>query len=108
MSDITEILAAPCIFCGYDGQAYWQVGTHDKNCPWHKWGWKIERNDMLPDVIRKLYLSDKCMEDATKHIRIAYNIIETKNFNNMSKDKMICMLDMVRQAIKKTVEENDR
>ncbi len=49
------LLCSPCVFCDYNGQGYWQVGTHDKKCPWHKWGGGTERNDMLPDVIRKLY-----------------------------------------------------
>ena len=47
---------------------------------------------------------DKKVKDATKHIRVSYNIIKTKNFNGMPKDKMICMLDMLRQAIKKDLE----
>ncbi len=56
------ILDPPCVFCGYYGQGYWQIGTHDKNCPWHKWGGEAERNDMLPDIIRKLYNDRKTPE----------------------------------------------
>jgi len=31
MSDVR--LEAPCVWCGYSGENYWQAGTHEKVCP---------------------------------------------------------------------------
>lgn len=28
-------LEAPCRWCGYNGENYWQKGTHSADCPWH-------------------------------------------------------------------------
>ena len=28
--------AAPCEFCGYDKEDYYQKHTHDKSCPWYE------------------------------------------------------------------------
>ncbi len=55
---LNTLLNSPCIFCDYDGVEYWQVGTHGEKCPFHKWGGKEEREDMLPDIIRKLHDKD--------------------------------------------------
>lgn len=27
------VLEAPCVFCKYDGEGYWQAGTHQCGCP---------------------------------------------------------------------------
>lgn len=29
-----ELLQAPCLFCQYNGQGYWQSGSHPASCPW--------------------------------------------------------------------------
>ena len=51
MMDINELLAAPCIFCGYNRNGYWQAGYHQPNCPWRQVGGASEREDILPAVI---------------------------------------------------------
>ena len=28
---LSDLLAAPCLFCGYNGQGYYQAGIHKKN-----------------------------------------------------------------------------
>lgn len=33
-----DVLAAPCRWCGYNGEGYWQVGTHAITCPWRQVG----------------------------------------------------------------------
>jgi hypothetical protein len=42
-----HLLSAPCLWCGYNGQGYWQQGTHAKDCPWHKVGGVGGRLDVL-------------------------------------------------------------
>jgi hypothetical protein len=37
------ILAAPCLWCGYNGQGYWSLRTHAEECPWHEIGGETER-----------------------------------------------------------------
>lgn len=32
-----------CIFCGYNGEGYWQRGTHDARCPWVNVGGEEDR-----------------------------------------------------------------
>ena len=29
------LLDAPCLWCGYNGERYWQMGTHAKECLWY-------------------------------------------------------------------------
>lgn len=31
---IAELLEAPCIFCEYNGEGYYQPNTHSSYCPW--------------------------------------------------------------------------
>lgn len=38
-----QVVAAPCIFCGYDGGGYWQDHTHSKDCPFYEIGGVMER-----------------------------------------------------------------
>lgn len=45
---------APCIFCGYSGEGYFQRGTHDESCPWRNIGGFIERRRAFPLVIENL------------------------------------------------------
>jgi len=49
----TELLAAPCLFCGYNGAGYWQRGTHHKRCPWHHVGGECERAEKLPRMVNR-------------------------------------------------------
>ena len=41
--ELHELLDAPCIFCGYNGQGYYQAHTHDQNCPFYEIGGADER-----------------------------------------------------------------
>ena len=47
------LLDAPCIFCGYSGQGYWQSGTHNENCRWRNIGGFKERRAALTSVALK-------------------------------------------------------
>jgi len=40
-------LDAPCAWCSYNGQGYWQSGTHAESCPWHKIGGHEERKEHI-------------------------------------------------------------
>uniref|UniRef100_A0A6M3KC34 Uncharacterized protein n=1 Tax=viral metagenome TaxID=1070528 RepID=A0A6M3KC34_9ZZZZ len=42
-----DILAAPCIFCGYDGVQYWQKHSHAKDCLFYEFGGIEDREDVL-------------------------------------------------------------
>lgn len=46
MSHETQ-LAAPCRWCGYNGENYWQAGTHAKTCPWLLVGGEAARKALL-------------------------------------------------------------
>jgi len=50
-----NLLNAPCLFCGYSGEGYYQAGTHAKDCPWHSVGGDSERYGKLPGVITALF-----------------------------------------------------
>ena len=47
IGDSSGLLDAPCLWCGYNGRGYYQVGTHDKSCIWHTVGGRNERLDRL-------------------------------------------------------------
>jgi hypothetical protein len=47
-----HMLRAPCVFCGYEGQGYWQEGTHDEACPWRDVGGEIHRQERVVGVVR--------------------------------------------------------
>jgi len=51
-----SIVDSPCIFCGYDGQGYWQPYTHRRRCPWHLTGGRDERVKKQRMVVK--YLAD--------------------------------------------------
>lgn len=38
VGDSNGLLAAPCLWCGYNGEGYYQAGTHSQSCPWHTIG----------------------------------------------------------------------
>ncbi len=41
--DYEDALRAPCRWCGYNSEHYWQAGSHTEECPWHKVGGERER-----------------------------------------------------------------
>ena len=45
------LLAAPCVFCGYNGEGYWQRGTHETFCPWRDVGGEGERRERLREIM---------------------------------------------------------
>jgi len=45
---------APCKFCGYNGEGYWQKGTHNKDCPFRNIG-GIEDRKGIMEVLAKIY-----------------------------------------------------
>ena len=50
---LNDLLDAPCRFCGYNGPRYWQSGTHDYECPWHKISGADERQKKVADEVNK-------------------------------------------------------
>lgn len=53
LSNLNALLSAPCRFCGYNGQGYWQKDTHLLSCPWHGIGGEADRLKKLPYEIDK-------------------------------------------------------
>lgn len=51
---VERLLAAPCLFCGYSNELYFQKGTHGQDCPWRNIGGEAERVVALPTVIGAL------------------------------------------------------
>lgn len=45
-----EVLRAPCVWCGYSGEGYYQPGTHKPSCPWHCVGGLADRIDVWRSV----------------------------------------------------------
>ena len=41
------LLASECVFCGYNGKDFWQVETHDAQCPFFKVGGREERAELI-------------------------------------------------------------
>ena len=52
---VDQFLHAPCTFCQYDVERYWQEGTHPKSCPWHTVNGLDTRKKMLPVLFRELW-----------------------------------------------------
>ena len=48
---IEGLLEAPCIVCGYNGERYWQSGSHKYNCPFHKVGGREERKQKILQLV---------------------------------------------------------
>ena len=42
-------LDSPCIFCGYNGKGYWQIGTHLKDCPFYSIGGGADREAKIKE-----------------------------------------------------------
>lgn len=56
IEQVSVLLEAPCVFCGYRGANYWQRGTHPEGCPWHLVDGGIEaRRERLGTIVRALY-----------------------------------------------------
>jgi chromosome segregation ATPase len=49
-----DLLNAPCLCCGYNGQGYWQPKTHSEKCPWYEIGGMSEREEALSQIIPNL------------------------------------------------------
>ncbi len=48
------LLEAPCIFCGYKGDLYYQKGSHNLGCPWIEIGGLDKRLERLPSIMKHL------------------------------------------------------
>ncbi len=70
-----EILEAPCQHCGYNGEGYWQKGTHHKECPWYNVAGMSERENLLLNIDSVLH--EKRYIDITdlQKVRNAYSIL---------------------------------
>jgi len=47
----SNLLAAPCVFCGYNGANYYQRGSHKKACPFHDVGGETARARHLTKMV---------------------------------------------------------
>jgi len=74
-----NILDAPCVFCGYNGKGYWQVGTHSKKCPFNALGGMEERRGAFRDILVSKEAQAKISFEAGKEEERAKWIIETKS-----------------------------
>ena len=41
-----DLLKAPCRWCGYNGNGYWQNRTHRPDCPWYLVAGAVDRADV--------------------------------------------------------------
>ena len=64
-----DLLDAPCAFCGYNRNGYWQEGTHPPGCPWHGIGGKVERELAVRDVVARLAARVAELEAREKKLR---------------------------------------
>ena len=51
--DIVHLLYKPCLYCGYNGDNYWDAGSHDAECPFCRMTGFKKRRDALPYIIRR-------------------------------------------------------
>ena len=54
-----NLIESPCIFCGYNGNGYYQKYTHPPGCPWRYVGGEERRSAlrkyMLKDMAKAYY-----------------------------------------------------
>lgn len=62
---ITNLLKAPCMFCDYKGQGYWQLQTHKKNCPFYNTAGEFQRMIEFPIIIKKIIKTHNIYTDAS-------------------------------------------
>ena len=51
----TDLLTAPCLWCGYNGPRYWQIGSHSSDCPYFPVGAREAREELLPTILSTLF-----------------------------------------------------
>lgn len=86
-----DILDAPCLYCSYSGEGYWQTGTHKKDCPWRNIGGEKERAEKFRETAagwwhpRIMFFIEKANEanslasknhEENQRLRIALKAIE--------------------------------
>ena len=42
-AEAIKLLEDPCMWCDYNGEGYWQSGTHTPDCDWYTVGGLEER-----------------------------------------------------------------
>lgn len=52
--DMPRVLDAPCFWCGYNGELYWQAGSHAESCPWRNVGGVVDRTAIIARHYRTL------------------------------------------------------
>lgn len=55
--DYEKLLAAPCVFCGYNGPNYWQPNVHPEHCVFAKIGSASMREDLIKMKLHDLMFS---------------------------------------------------
>jgi hypothetical protein len=108
----TLLEKSPCLFCGYNGQGYYQAHTHAKDCPWYEVGGLEERIKQFPFVVKKLYLdsnSQRRMRGMCECLA-AWSEAYPRQilYNHFQGDKMDCeLIEIEKSAIKAINEYKD-
>lgn len=97
MSEIEKLLQAPCVFCYYNGELYWQEESHKESCPFYGVGGVEDRkadlcNNVIPSfqatidkqakIIEELEADNSRLERA---ISIAHKRIYEDNQSRLAK-----------------------
>ena len=90
---LDELLDAPCIFCNYNGQGYYQAHTHKVWCPFYEIGGDIERENAIVVFARKGRLHIDMGEKAKSANEQAVEDKKTINIykcEHMAEDEHFC------------------
>ena len=63
-----DVLEAPCIFCGYNGEGYWQAGRHDKRCPWFVIGGFGERELEIRRTLESVFVQRRIVRETLANV----------------------------------------
>lgn len=51
--EYNDILKSPCVFCGYNGEKYWQKHSHPEYCPLSEIGGEEERAKKMAEILEE-------------------------------------------------------
>ena len=55
---MSNLLDAPCVFCGYNSNNYWQPRSHTTTCPWYHVGGTEIREKLLRKTVEDLAVKE--------------------------------------------------
>jgi len=65
---IKYLLDAPCVFCGYYGEGFYQSNTHKPECPWRSLGGSVEREESVRTAIRTVMAENAKLRAALEQV----------------------------------------